>query len=114
MEGCPVITPWLRNLAYQYDVQRISASYRPAEPPAQPTFLAVYRRADDEIVFLELNALTARLLQQLVDTPGRSGREQLQILAKEMGGNVQQLLDFGARLLADMHQREIILGIRPD
>lgn len=113
LEGRPVVTPWLRNLVYAYDVQRIGTSYRPARPPEQPTFLAVYRRLDDEIVFLELNALTARLLQQLIDEPGRSGREQLQALAEESGSDAQQLLDYGSRLLEDMRQRQIVLGCRP-
>lgn len=112
LDGCPVVTPWLRNLSYAFDVQRISPSYRPSEPPAQPTFLAVYRKLDDEIVFLELNAVTAQLLQRLMDVQDRTGRQLLEELAVETGGDAQQLLAFGSDLLADLRAKQVLLGTR--
>jgi hypothetical protein len=116
LEGCPVVTPWLQNLAYQYDVQRISPSYQPTSPPPQPTFVAVYRKqdqADEQIVFLELNAMTAGLLQQLIDDPQRSGQEQLLALAAASGQDAQTLLKFGADILTNLRDKRVLLGARP-
>ncbi|MGB1582020.1 MAG: DNA-binding domain-containing protein, partial [Nevskiales bacterium] len=42
LASAPVVTPWLYNLSYQFDVQRIGPSYQPDAPPEQPTFLAVF------------------------------------------------------------------------
>lgn len=112
LQDCPVVTPWLYNLAYQYDVHCISKGYQPSEPSAQATFLAVYRKPDDNIVFLELNAMTAHLLQQLIDRPERTGREQLQALAEETGQDLQALFKFGGDILRNLRDKQVLLGAR--
>lgn len=113
LQGCPVVTPWLKNLAYAYDVHRITTDYQPVEPPPQPTHLAVFRRADGEIRFLEMNAMTARLLQGLIDAPGKTGHEQLMTLAPAGAADAQSLLGFGAELLEDLRRRQVVLGTSP-
>lgn len=112
LNAAPVPTPWLQNLSYAFDVQRIGSSHQPSEPPAQPTYLAVFRRLDDEIRFLELNAMTAHLLQGLIDEPTKSGRRQLQALAARAGQDPEKLLGFGAELLNDLREKQVILGTR--
>ena len=112
LAGRPVVTPWLKNLAYQYDVHRISAEYQPKEPLEQSTFLAVYRKPDDSIVFLELNAITAHLLQKLINAPEKTGRDQLQALAAEIGQDAQALLKFGADILTNLRDKQVLLGAR--
>lgn len=54
---------WL--LAYQYPVHRISPDYLPSEAPEQPSYLAVYRNAEDNVKFIELAPMSFHLLQTL-------------------------------------------------
>lgn len=112
LDGVPVLNPCLRNLAYQYPVHKISADYRPEEPGGQPSCLVVYRKPDDEVAFLEVNAVTSRLLQRIEADPQRSGREQLLALADEAGLNAETVLEFGAQTLADLRQKGVILGVK--
>ena len=44
---------------------RIRPDFRPSEPPAQATHLLVYRNRDDDVKFMQLNAITQRLLEML-------------------------------------------------
>ncbi|NNC78496.1 MAG: DUF2063 domain-containing protein, partial [Woeseiaceae bacterium] len=68
--------------AYQYPVHRISPSFLPTEPLEQPVYIAVYRRPDDSVGFLELNPVTAGLLNAIDEnSAGRSGRELLRDIA---------------------------------
>ncbi|WP_153916130.1 DNA-binding domain-containing protein [Shewanella sp. TC10] len=47
---------------YHYEVQHISVDYQPTEPSEQPHSFCVYRDNADEVVFLQLNPLTAQVL----------------------------------------------------
>jgi hypothetical protein len=65
LTGVPVKSTLAWVYAYQYPVHRISAEYQPSEPGEQPTCLAVYRGSDDKVGFLELNPVTAGLLNAI-------------------------------------------------
>jgi hypothetical protein len=71
------VSPLAWPLAYHWPVHRLSPQHQPAERPAVPTFLVVYRDASDAVQFLEIGAETARLLDGLERTPGMTGREML-------------------------------------
>ena len=76
--GVPLaVSPLAWPLAYRWPVHRLSPDFRPEQPPAQPTFLVVYRDAADAVQFLEVGAETARLLDELERVPGRSAGELL-------------------------------------
>ena len=110
--GVPVKSRLAWPLVYQFPVHRISTDFLPSEAPAQPTFLVVYRRANYELGFMELNPVTARLLEMIVENTTKSGRELLADLAEEISyPDPNALLDHGASALNEMHRAEIILGI---
>ena len=112
LEGVPVVSPLARALAYDWPVHRIAADHLPEAPGEQPTYLIVYRDRADKVGFMEANAVTARLLQLLEDEPA-SGREQLLRLAEELQHpDPDQVLAFGAQMLADLRARDILLGSR--
>lgn len=112
IEGVPVVSPLARALAYDWPVHRIAADHLPDAPGEQPTYLIVYRDRADKVGFMEANAVTARLLQLLEDEP-TTGREQLQRLAEELQHpDPEQVLTFGAQMLADLRARDIVLGSR--
>ena len=98
--------------AYQYPVHRISSDYLPEEPAEQPVFLAVYRKHDDMVGFLELNPVTAKLLEKLAENSAQNtGEELLRVLADEIHySDVDALIRHGAAALEEMRQLEIVIG----
>lgn len=63
----PRLSPLCWPLAFRWPVHRIGGDYQPAEPPAQPTCLLVYRDETHAVRFIESNAATFRLLTLLAD-----------------------------------------------
>ena len=114
LDGRPVLNPLTRLLAYRYPVHRIRNDFRPVEAPPQSTHLLVYRNRDDDVKFMQLNAVTQRLLERLDRDDDASGREVLVEIASEIGHpDAQRLVAAGADLLADLEQRGVVLGTRP-
>ncbi len=114
LDGVPVKSVLAWSLAYRFPVHRIDTSYQPAEPGEQPTFLVVYRDVDDELGFMELNPITARLLELIAaNEAGLSGRQLLLQLADEIQyPDPQALLVHGAAAMHDMRDKDILLGTR--
>ena len=114
-DGRPVISPLAWTLAYRFPVQRLSPAFQPAEPPEQPTWLAVCRRRDDRVVFVALNALTARLLELIAEQEEKSGWELLTQIAKEVSHpQAGSFIDSGRRILDELRREEVLLGTRVD
>lgn len=112
LEGVPVKSKLARVLNYRFPVHRISPDFQPREPGEQSAILAVYRRQDDEVGFMELNPVTARLLE-MIDTneAGRSGRALLQALAREIAfPDADALVGHGATAMQDMRAVDILVG----
>jgi hypothetical protein len=112
INGVPVKSKLAYVIEYQYPVQKISATYLPTEPGDQPTYLSVYRQADDELGFMELNPVTARLLQLIDENEdNKSGKELLLMLAEESHfPEPDKMVEHGAAAMQQMKESEIILG----
>jgi hypothetical protein len=111
LAGAPVLSPLTRLLSYHYAVHQIGPDNTPGQPDSELTHLLVYRNLQDEIGFIELNPVTARLLQLLTEQPRNSGRVLLEQIATELNHpNPQTVIEGGRTILADLHQRDIILG----
>ncbi len=63
------LSPLAWPLAYQYPVHLICSDFMPQQPPEAATFLLVYRDNDLDVNFIEMTALTFRLLQLLQQQP---------------------------------------------
>jgi hypothetical protein len=112
-DGIPVNSALAWTYAYQFPVHRITTQFQPQEPGEQPTFLAVCRKANDDMDFMELNPVTARLLELIESNETESGRELLQKLAQEISyPDVDALITHGASAMEDMLRAEILLGVR--
>lgn len=110
LSGRPVLAASLALLEYPYPVQRITPRFRPRQPDPVSTHLLVFRDAAEQVRFIEINAVTARLLQLLREEAG-SGREALQRIARELGqDDVAAILAFGAPLLEELRRQGAILG----
>lgn len=121
LEHCPVVSPLTKSLAYNFAVHQVQGD-RPisaVEPAA--TFLVVYRDRDDRVRFLEINAMTALLLELL--DGARTGAQALRELAAKMSSPqldaaasekvVAKVLDQGVQTLNRLRDRSIILGALP-
>jgi hypothetical protein len=114
LEGVPVLSPLAWPLAYRYPVHRISPEYRPAAPPDQPTYIVVYRDRRDQVGFLEVNPVTARLLELLADAEPPSGLAALGIIAGELRHpDPRVVVTGGLAILQELRNRDILLGTRP-
>ena len=113
LEGIPVRSVLAWTFAYQFPVHRISSDYQPTEPGDAPTFLAVCRKANEDMDFMELNPVTARLLEMIESNDQNSGRELLLKLAEEINyPNAETLVEHGAEAMRQMREAEIILGTK--
>lgn len=113
LNGVPVISPLAMPLAYKYPVHRICRDYLPETAPEQPTYLVVYRDRDDKVGFLELNPVSARLLELMQQADGRAGRVLLQQIAAELRHPDADAVERGgAEILEDLRRRDVILGTR--
>ena len=113
LSGTPAVNPLAWPLAYSFPVHRLSPDFAPSTPPAAPTFLVVFRRLDDEVKFMEINGVTARLLELARAEDGRSGRELLLAVAAELGHpDPAAVVRGGADTLEMLRTNHVILGVR--
>lgn len=112
LDGVPVVSPLAWLLTYQYPVHKIGPTYLPDEPPAQPTALVVYRDRQDEVHFLELNPVTAHLLQRIQAGASETTRHMLTAIAEQLQHpDPEVVLRGGLQILHDLKTRDVILGI---
>lgn len=109
-EGIPVLNPAMLLLAYDWPVQRIGPTYRPRK--VAPVQLLVYRDAADKVRFMQLNAVTARLIA-LLQGGGKPSDEVLAQLANELGyADRAAFRGFGLGVLQDLQREGVLLGCR--
>jgi len=109
----PVLAPTAWPLSYQWPVHQVGPDYLPDAPPEEATHLVVYRDRLDEVHFLEINAVTQRLLQLLKENPDQRGLDLLKTIAAELSHpDPQGVIDAGAGLLDELRQRNVVLGTR--
>ena len=107
-----MVSPLAWRLSYQYPVHKVGPECQPQSPPDAPTYLVVYRNRDDEVKFLECNAITVRLLQLLEDG-GCCAREALTQIAKEVGHpDTDFIVASGLDILKQLRALSILSGFR--
>ena len=115
LDGVPVKSRLAWQFAYRFPVHRISDTFRPDSPEPQPTFLVIHRSPDDDLGFMELNPVTARLLEMIDSNEGKTGRALLTALAAEIAyADVDALLEHGKVAMDDMRSANILLGVAAD
>jgi hypothetical protein len=113
LAGRPLVSPLAWTLAYEWPVQRIGPDAIPDAPGEQPTYLIVNRNRQDEVKFMEVNAVTARLMQLLEGDITSTGAELLRQIATELTHpQPESVVAAGADILRDLRERDILLGTR--
>ncbi len=111
LDVVPELSPLARLRAYRYPVHTIAPGRLPGSPGMQPSWLVVFRRRDDKVVFVQLNAVSARLVELIARNDGATGRELLATIAGELAHpRPDRLLEAGRVILEDLRARELLLG----
>lgn len=109
----PLISPLAWHLAYSYPVHRIGPDHLPEQPSQQPSYLVVYRDRRDRVHFLEINAVTYRLLELLQENPDWTGEQAVRRIAEELQHpQPDAVMQHGRALLHDLRERNILIGTR--
>ncbi|WP_372015078.1 HvfC family RiPP maturation protein [Pseudoxanthomonas sp. 10H] len=113
LDGIPVVSPWIRALAYRWPVHTIGPDHRPDAAPEAPTLLLVRRDAAGAARFAAISPLVYRLLEGLGEG-GASGGARLRALAAEAGVAADPaFLAEGAAMLGRMRGEGTLLGVQP-
>ncbi len=113
LAGIPVKSRLAWLFAYQFPVHRISTDFVPTEPGEQPTYLVVCRKSNDDMDFMELNPVTARLFEMIEGNEAETGSALLTRLASELEfPDTEKFLEHGHDAMREMRQAEILLGVK--
>jgi hypothetical protein len=114
LEGVPLPSPAVWPLAYRYPVHKISPDFQPAHADEQPTYLLAYRDTNDDVGFIELNPVSARLFSLLQENQSSSGRALLHSIAIELAHpDPDVVIEGGSSILEDWRKLGIVLGVSP-
>lgn len=114
LTGRPVLAAAMALLSYDYPVHVISPRFKPKQPLQKAVNLLVFRDVSDQVRFVELNALTARLLS-LLQATSFTGRQALEQIAEEIKHpDPEAMMEFGRFVLVDLKQQGAILGVHSD
>ena len=109
----PVISPLAWVLQYQYPVHLIGPECIPDKAPEAPTHIIVYRDRANQVQFMEINEVTAKLLQLIQQNKVSSSKQALLTIAKELGSpDPNALVTSGLAILQSLQKADIIIGIR--
>ena len=112
LQSHPVMSPIAWPLAYQFPVHQMGPDNLPDEPPEQPSYLVVYRNRNDEVKFLEINPVTARLLHLLREDETLSGQQALEQITEEMQHPKSDVvIEGGLNAMQELQSYGIILGV---
>lgn len=112
LQGYPVLSLLAWPFVYQFPVHQVGSNYQPQEPPAEPTYLLIYRGKDDKVGFIQLNRVSAYLLQALCDT-SHTGQQILTGIATLLNHPYpQKVIQGGLEILQEWLKRDIVLGVR--
>lgn len=112
LNNSPVLSPLAWSLSYQYPVQQISEDFIPEEPSEHPVYLLVYRDKNDEVHFMELNPITAMLIQLINDDKNLTTKQILENIAEQMQHPEPNIvIEGGLQIMQNLKNRNVILGI---
>jgi uncharacterized protein len=93
---------------YDFPVHMLSKKHQPVEQI--PTFLLLFRNAEFEVKFMQLNPLTFELLQ-IIEAQSCTGQQALQQLAEKMQHpQPDTIVAFGQQILEDLLKQSAIVA----
>lgn len=114
IEESPVLSPAAWSLAYSFPVHQIKPDFQPQSANEIATFIIVYRDLSDKVGFIEINPVTARLMELLAENSARSGRALLTQIAEEIQHpDAAVVVNGGREILGNLLAHDIVLGTAP-
>jgi uncharacterized protein len=102
------LSPLAAVLAYRYPVERICREFLPEQE--QPSFLVVYRDAEDEVKFMQTTELTWRLLTIIEQSGSLAGREAIsQLIGEQAAISQAQAEQFALPILQELAGKGIVV-----
>ena len=102
------IQPTVRVLGYFYPVHKISKDYLPSKPTKQPIFLVVYRNVYFNVKFMEVNVLTAQLIE-VISTTNATIDQALSLVANNLQlEQTSEFLTSGKQLCLSLITKNIL------
>lgn len=108
----PVLSPLAWPLSYRYPVHRLGPDHPPPQE-GQTTYLVVFRDRNDEVGFMELNPVSALLLEKIQQNENEGGRELLQGIASTLRHPDTDVVEKGGLdVMRRLLQRDVLLGVK--
>jgi uncharacterized protein len=103
------LSPLAWPLVYQFPVQNISPEYLPLVHPELPTTLVAYRDIDDNVKFVEINAMTYRLLE-IIQEQGQITVEAClkQVAQESQHPNPEVITAGGLQILKELAEKTVV------
>ncbi len=108
LTSIPQLSPLAWSLVYRYPVQHIGPDCRP-QHSGEPVYLVVYRNREDAVCFMEINAVTARLLELVRENSACTASDVLESLAQELGAEPLPLISHGIAQLEEFAELSIVV-----
>ncbi len=113
LDGVPLLNPAAQLACYHFPVHQIGPDFQPQQRDEQISCYLLYRDVADQVQFIQLNPVTARLLE-LLQQQEISGREALLQIAHEINSpEPEALIAAGGEQIEQLRQAGVILGTRP-
>jgi len=113
LEGRPALSPLARAFVYRFAVNEIDHDNQPTQPLDAPAHYLVYRNTEDQVKFIKLNIVSARLFELLDTQPELSGRAALEAIISELQHpNPDAVLDGGGAILKKWRELGVVPGTR--
>ena len=113
LESIPAINPLVMPLAYQWPVHIIGPENVPEQTPEQPTYLLVYRDRDYDVGFIELNPVSAKLIEEITNNEDKTGKEILNTIAVQLQHpDPEVVIKGGLEMMLDFKSKDILLGTK--
>ncbi len=113
LKGVLVLNPLSLVVAYTWPVHEISPSNLPDNPPAEKTYIIVYRDQTHQVKFMVLNPVAAKLIEYIKNEEELSGETILKKIAQELNHpNPQFVIAGGHEMLQEFVKKEVLLGIK--
>lgn len=113
INGIPVVSSLIRLHQFYFPVHRLNRENLTQAQDQDPYFLLAWRDAHDNIGQMEINALSATLLERLQNNRHQTGKQILESMAADLPRIEPTLIhNGGAEILQAFLHRHIVLGSR--
>jgi hypothetical protein len=112
LDAVPVLNPTTRLACYHFPVHLIGPEFQPQQSDGELHCYLLYRDVEDEVQFIQLNPVSARLME-LLQQQDINGREALLQIAQEINNQEPEaLIIAGGEQLKQLLQAGVLLGFR--